>query len=103
MVVFIGISRYQTIGDIMSNKAPTEVDHLTSLANGRCAYVHLSNGQSLHVNTGSPAFVSAISNLVAEGHAKRVANQIARLAAANPQSCWPEVQSDLVASGVLAN
>jgi len=76
MVVFIGISRYQTIGDIMSNKAPTEV-------------VHLSNGQSLHVNTGSPAFVSAISNLVAEGHAKRVANQIARLAAANPSHAGP--------------
>lgn len=87
----------------MSNKAPTEVDHLTSLANGRYAYVHLGNGQTLHVNTSSPAFVSAVGTLVADGHAKRVINQIERLVASKPQSCWPAVQSDLVAAGVLSN
>jgi hypothetical protein len=87
----------------MANKAPTEVDHLTSLANGVYAYVHLGDGTSLHVKTRTPAFVDAIGRLISDGHAKRVHNQIERLATANPRSCWPEVQSDLVASGVLAN
>ena len=87
----------------MANKPPTEVNHLTSCARGAYAYVHLGDGSSIHVNTRTPAFVDAVSRLVSEGHAKRVSTQIERLAAADPSSCWPQVQSDLVASGVLGN
>jgi hypothetical protein len=83
-----------------SHTAPTEIDHLTSLANGRFAYVHLEDGRSIHANTSSPEFEAAISQVVSEGHAKRVRVQLDRLAAV-PTSCWPEVASKLEESGVF--
>ena len=84
------------------SKDSTEVCHLTSLANGRRAYVHLGDGRSLNVDTRSDDFVAALNILIAEGHSKRVSSQINTLANTAPMgSVWPQVRDSLVAAEVF--
>jgi hypothetical protein len=79
-----------------------EYKYVIPLNKGKHAYVrNLTNGKTLHLATGSDAFVEEIRILAGAGHGTKIRAELVALNEANPGHGWDETEKRLLEAGVF--
>ena len=79
-----------------------EFKYVIPLNKGKHAYVrNLTNGKTVHLATGSDAFVEEIRVLVGAGHGTKIRAELAALNEANPGHGWDATEKRLLEAGVF--
>ena len=79
-----------------------EFKYVIPLNKGKHAYVrNLTNGKTVHLSTGSQAFVEEIRVLIGAGHGAKIRAELVALNEANPGHGWDETEKRLVDAGVF--
>lgn len=79
-----------------------EYKYVIPLNKGKHAYVrNLTNGKTVHLATGSEAFIEEIRILAGAGHGVKIRAELVALNEANPGHGWDETEKRLVEAGVF--